>query len=440
VENDYVSENISKLIDAETQKAIVKQFELRTKLGDRKFDDCLKVFFTDQNLEKEKQILEANDWVIETVTEKWEINEYNMTMINAADVIIAKNDAKIKQLLSNHLHVKAIFINGEVNGLSQQYRQEYLRKSGKTVQPYLFDSRNDEWSEMVASRLNQNFSFRNAGVEFDNIGKELTYLVPSSIQEQVSQIKRLVFPSILELLQNGIGKNGKQTSNRVLSDGFYPYYKNSRFVSLTYQHRMQPDIAVTSKENFYDGNNLKPANTVVLDRGWKYEQYGPAVKWIHNNDATGNKRDGKILNPTEANDIERELIRFLSWAKENPKADGKKYEVAVLTFYLNQEGELRKKIRRLTGSGGFSKFHKNNTDIYLYTVDKFQGQEADLVLLGFTKFTKDAHYNSPNRLNVALTRARHKLILFGNKPWFKSKAKLKALRDLATNFESTIKY
>ena len=74
------------------------------------------------------------------------------------------------------------------------------------------------------------------------------------------------------------------------------------------------------------------------------------------------------------------------------------------------------------------------------TVDKFQGQEADLVLLGFTKFTKDAHYNSPNRLNVALTRARFKLILFGNVEWFKQRAKLKAVRELATQFKPTIKY
>ena len=111
-----------------------------------------------------------------------------------------------------------------------------------------------------------------------------------------------------------------------------------------------------------------------------------------------------------------------------------------MTFYLNQESELRRRIRKITKQSNFSKFHKDNTDIFLYTVDKFQGQEADLVLLSFTKFTRDAHFNSPNRLNVALTRARFKLVLFGNKEWFKRSAKLKALRDLATNFESIIRY
>jgi len=439
VENDYVSENIATMLEDETQKSIVKQFELKTKLDDKKFEDCLKVFFTDQNPNTERQLVESRELVVETVEESWEANENNIAKINSADVLIAKNDSRIKQLLSTNIQVKSIFINGETSSLQQRYRQEYARQSFKNPLPYLFDSRQEEWSEMVSSRLNQSFGFRNAGTEFENIDRELQYLIPSKIQDDINQIKRLVFPSILELLQNGIGKGGGQASNRVLSDGFHPHYKQSRFVSLTYQHRMHPDIARTSKENFYE-NNLESANTVLENRGWKYALGEPVVKWLHNNDATGNKRGEKIINPTEANDIERELAKFLDWAKDNPKPNGEKFEVAVLAFYLNQETELRKRIRKLCKQSFFSKFHKNNTDIYLYTVDKFQGQEADLVLLGFTKFTRDAHFNSPNRLNVALTRARHKLILFGNRPWFKERAKLKALRDLATNFESTIRY
>lgn len=440
VENDYVSENITTMLDGETQKSIVKQFELKAKLDDRKFDDCLKVFFTDQNPEGEKQLVASNDLIVETVAETWEANDGNIARINAADVVIAKNDNKTKQHLSNSLQVKSIFINGETTGLQQRYRQDYLRKLVKGAQPYVFDTRQEDWGEMVASRLNQSFSFRNAGKEFENIDRELNYLVPNRVKDDINQIKRLVFPSILELLQNGIGKGDGQVSNRVLSDGFHPYYKQSRFVSLTYQHRMHPDIAKTSRENFYDDNNLKPANTVLKDRGWKYAQTEPVVKWVHNNDASGNKRGEKIINPIEASDMERELVKFLDWAKDNPKPNGEKYEVAVLSFYLNQEAELRRRIRKITRQPFFSKFHKNNTDIFLYTVDKFQGQEADIVLLGFTKYTRDAHFNSPNRLNVALTRARHKLVLFGNRSWFESRAKLKALRDLASNFESTIRY
>lgn len=449
VENDYVSENIAKMIDEETQNAIVKQFELKSKLDENKFDDCLKVFFTD-NPKSEKHLIESRELVVETVEANWEATENNIAKINSADVVIAANDNRTKQVLSESIQVKSIFINGETSSLKQRYRQDYLRKKFPKPLPYLFDSRQEEWSEMVSSRLNQSFSFRNAE-GFENIDRELNYLIPSDIQDDINQIKRLVFPSILELLQNGIGKGEGQRNNRVLSDGFHPHYKQSRFVSLTYQHRMHPDIAKTSRDNFYD-NNLQSANTVLQDRGWKYALNEPVVKWNFNNDNTGNKRGERIVNPKEADHIENELVKFLRWAKNNPNSTGEKYEVAVLTFYLNQETELRNRIRKITrgefplvkekdkkNSNPFHLFKTDTTDIYLYTVDKFQGQEADLVLLGFTKFTRDAHFNSPNRLNVALTRARHKLILFGNRAWFRERAKLKALRDLATNFESTIR-
>lgn len=450
VENDYVSENIAKMIDEETQKAIVKQFELKTKIDDNKFADCLKIYFTDNNPKNERHLIQSRELVVETVEANWEASENNIAKINSADVVIAANDNKTKQVLSDSIQVKSIFINGETNSLKQRYRQDYLRKKFPKPLPYLFDSRQEEWSEMVSSRLNQSFSFRNAE-GFENIDRELNYLIPNDIQDDINQIKRLVFPSILELLQNGIGKGEGQRNNRVLSDGFHPHYKQSRFVSLTYQHRMHPDIAQTSRENFYD-NNLQSANTVLQDRGWKYALNEPVVKWNFNNDNTGNKRGERIVNPKEADHIENELLKFLRWAKNNPNSNGEKYEVAVLTFYLNQETELRNRIRKITrdefplvkekdkkNSNPFHLFKTDTTDIYLYTVDKFQGQEADLILLGFTKYTRDAHFNSPNRLNVALTRARHKLILFGNRPWFKERAKLKALRDLATNFESTIR-
>ncbi len=472
VESDYVSENIARMLDEETQKAIVRQFEIKAKLDDGKFNDCLKVYFTDQNPDIERTLIDNGELIIETVNKDWEADENSVTKINSSDVIIASSDRITRERLLSNVQVKCIFINADTVGNTQRYRQNYLRKTFKIPPHYVFDCRQEEWADMVASRLNQSFSFRSAGAEFQNIENELNYLIPFKIRNDINQIKRLVFPSILELLQNGIGKGEGQRNNRVLSDGFHAEYKKSRFVSLSYQHRMHPDIARTSRENFYQ-NNLQSANTVLQDRGWKYLANQPVVKWIHNNyDCTlpfeKNHRElenwflkynnqhnkffkrelsnflnwtnGKIFNPREVDDMCFELEKFLDWTRENPKLNGEKYEVAVLTFYLNQENELRKRIRRITNQGYFSKFHKYNADIFLYTVDKFQGQEADYVLLGFTKYTKDAHFNSPNRLNVALTRARHKLLLFGNRRWFEEKAKLPALRELALNFESNIRY
>ena len=434
VEDGYVSENIATLIDKETQKVIVKQFELKLKLDDKRYDDLLKIYFTESDIESEFQDLrnEYKSLLFKKVTNS--VSNNDALEMNGADVLVCINSLKVKEFLAKNIFVKTISINGSFKReLEFTHRQKYLHNKELPE----FTSKDEEWSEMVSSRLNQSFSFRNAE-GFENIDKELTYLIPNKIEESINQIKRLVFPSILEILQNGIGKRNEYVRPTVMTMGFSDWHKKSRFTSLTYQHRMHQDIAKTSKENFYE-NNLETANTVLEDRGWKYNLKEPSVIWIHDNDRTGNRKGERIINPTEANNIERELEKFLNWAKNNPKPNGEKYEVAVLTFYLNQETELRKRIRKITKQCFFSKFHKDNTDIFLYTVDKFQGQEADFVLLGFTKCSPNAFYSSPNRLNVALTRAKHKLYLFGNKPYLK-KSKLNALRDLATNFQSIIRY
>ena len=436
VENDYVSENIASMLGEAQQQAIVKQFELKVKLADKRFDDCLKIFFTETDINSDFNSIKSEYPNLHILKIDNATDEKQILEINSADILVCMNSGKVKEFLSKNLFVKSIVVNGSFKrDFDFTFRQHYMHKRELPE----FTSKDEEWAEMVSSRLNQSFSFRNAGEEFSNIDKELKYLIPNKIKDEVYQIRRLVFPSILELLQNGVGKGEGQRNDRVLSDGFNTTHKQSRFTSLSYQHRMHPDIAKTSRENFYE-NNLLSANTVLENRGWNYALNEPVVKWIHNNDKTGNIKGNKIINPTEVNDIEKELLKFLDWAKNNPKTDREHYEVAVLTFYLNQESELRRRIRKITKQSNFSKFHKDNTDIFLYTVDKFQGQEADLVLLSFTKFTRDAHFNSPNRLNVALTRARFKLVLFGNKEWFKRSAKLKALRDLATNFESIIRY
>jgi superfamily I DNA and/or RNA helicase len=464
VENDYVSENIASMLDQEQQKMIVKQFELRSKLDNQPFYKCLKIFFTETDINKDFHAIKSEYPNLHILKIDNATDEKQILEINTADILVCMNSGKVKEFLSKNLFVKAIVFNGSFKrDFDFTFRQHFMHKRELPE----FASKDEEWAEMVSSRLNQSFSFRNAGEEFSNIDKELDYLIPKEatikkevksidglrieevkLSDEINDIKRLVFPSILELLQNGTGKiiyTDKRTGERmeknssIITKGFNDYYKESRFTSLSYQHRMHPDIAKTSRDNFYK-NNLQSANTVKENRGWNYALNEPVVKWVHNNDKIGNIKGNKIINPTEVNDIEKELLKFLDWAKNNPKPGREHYEVAVLTFYLNQESELRRRIRKITKQSNFSKFHKDNTDIFLYTVDKFQGQEADLVLLSFTKFTRDAHFNSPNRLNVALTRARFKLVLFGNKDWFKNKAKLNALRDLATNFESIIRY
>ena len=93
----------------------------------------------------------------------------------------------------------------------------------------------------------------------------------------------------------------------------------------------------------------------------------------------------------------------------------------MLSFYRGQERELRTRLRKWSKNPRafrhFSKGDKGSPhlDVQVCTVDKFQGHEADLVLLSFMNSHPTSFLESPNRLNVAVTRARYAQVIFGNR-------------------------
>ena len=52
--------------------------------------------------------------------------------------------------------------------------------------------------------------------------------------------------------------------------------------------------------------------------------------------------------------------------------------------------------------------------LHIHTVDSFQGQEADVVIITTVRTTTMGFWNDRRRLNVALTRARHVLRVIGD--------------------------
>jgi superfamily I DNA and/or RNA helicase len=56
------------------------------------------------------------------------------------------------------------------------------------------------------------------------------------------------------------------------------------------------------------------------------------------------------------------------------------------------------------------------------TVERLQGAERDIILFSLTTSDPDhlesLFLNNPNRFNVAITRARHKLVVVGSRAFF----------------------
>ena len=100
----------------------------------------------------------------------------------------------------------------------------------------------------------------------------------------------------------------------------------------------------------------------------------------------------------------------------------KNLSVALLTPYVNQSRTLRKEANTvlekretsIKGTRCTLRLSDNRIiTIFCSTVDKFQGQEADVVMLSLRNVRRQGNIDSPNRANVALTRAREALFIIG---------------------------
>lgn len=118
--------------------------------------------------------------------------------------------------------------------------------------------------------------------------------------------------------------------------------------------------------------------------------------------------NGRQSSASEAEEIDR-IIRSYS----NAGVDGKK--IGVLAPFRAQCSEIRRKIYK---DADIPDEYKK--DIIVDTIDKLQGQERDIIILSLTSGNIDyinelsEFLYNPNKLNVALSRAKTKLIILGN--------------------------
>ena len=236
------------------------------------------------------------------------------------------------------------------------------------------------------------------------------------VRREIGNVRRIALPSVLESLQHGFKRNDRQRSGTALSDGLPPDVLKKRHVLISTQHRMHPEIAAFSHDHIYDREALETPEYMTHERRWGYSHYAHRTEWVDVRGAFHNNR-----NEAEASQVIEELRHFDEWARNNPKDGASSWEIAVLTFYRGQEREIRAHLRRWTGlDSAMRHFQRGPKErphivIELCTVDRFQGHEADLVLISFANRRPTNFLESPNRLNVALTRARYQRVIVGNR-------------------------
>ncbi|HIE02334.1 MAG TPA: hypothetical protein EYP59_18970 [Thiotrichaceae bacterium] len=302
-----------------------------------------------------------------------------------------------------------------------------------------------DWADELVWRLEREYWLRfltdrrqrNRKGKKTRIEEQLQRLFPQSeaAEGRIYQIRNIAFPSVLEALSGeGITKHRKDMPT-TLNQGFYAAELKCRYTTLTYQHRMHPAIAEFSRKMFYTPKTGEHRVQSLLDghdmankRNWTYQRYSKHRYWLN--------VAGKVLknaNQKEVDAIRKELEAFIQWATKNQNPETRAWEIAILTFYKKQETTLREMLKKLTGTKAYSRFplKDKNVLIKLATVDFFQGQEADLVFLSMVNTYRDGFLDSPNRLNVAVTRARYQLVIVGDQKYFSEGSETEELNQLA---------
>lgn len=190
---------------------------------------------------------------------------------------------------------------------------------------------------------------------------------------------------------------------------------------LTVQYRMADDIMQFPNQEFYDG-------LLQSDPGVKYRgilDWDTAVEWV---EAGGEEsppfrfpfEEGETLAPdglSRINPAEAELaLQTLHDYIERIGKDRILYErldIGIISPYKGQVHLLRKMLRK------DSYWKPLRHLISINTVDGFQGQERDIILISMVRQNEQGQVGflaDLRRMNVAITRARMKLIIIGHSP------------------------
>ena len=179
---------------------------------------------------------------------------------------------------------------------------------------------------------------------------------------------------------------------------------------LTVQYRMNERIMRFSSDWFYGGKVVSAPqikNRGILD-------YDEPMQWIDTNSVDGQEEFiGESFGRINKAEAELTLSTLETYFNKVGKARilEEHIDVGIISPYRAQVQYLRRLIRKRE----FFKPYKSC--ISVNTVDGFQGQERDIILISLVRSNDEGQIgflNDLRRMNVAITRARMKLIILGD--------------------------
>jgi superfamily I DNA and/or RNA helicase len=195
------------------------------------------------------------------------------------------------------------------------------------------------------------------------------------------------------------------------------------YVMLNKQYRMHPHIQMVINQ-FYVDENKKGGLECGLKNPDKEKAHNLEDKifkdkhlvWLKTKESDKEEKPQggtSFINTAEIKGVDKTL-EFLN--REYGKLDIIP-TVGVITFYGKQLRELTKLEKQAFWKLKMSERNYPNIDLRFGTVDRFQGQEKDIIIASLVRNNKEHNVGfakKPNRVNVAFSRAKNLLIIVGN--------------------------
>jgi ATP-dependent RNA/DNA helicase IGHMBP2 len=186
-------------------------------------------------------------------------------------------------------------------------------------------------------------------------------------------------------------------------------------VMLTKQYRMHEQIMRFSSSQFY--NDKLEADETVKNHLLGDSDISELFKAVSFIDTAGcgyhEKTEAKTLstfNPEEADLLSGYLEKFIDQIKLS-QHDSAKISIGVISPYKAQVEYLKNVLPKQ------SYFSDEGFSFSINTIDGFQGQERDVILISLVRSNETGEIgflSDTRRMNVALTRARKKLVIVGD--------------------------
>lgn len=250
-------------------------------------------------------------------------------------------------------------------------------------------------------------------------------------------------------------KSIEEMINLALGSCFHYFLQRidqSRNVFLTVQHRMPSVLANFLDEVIYAGN-LKTSDTAathgltlpkIPDLG--IPEISNPLTWITTHKSK-NPNEGPGRRKGYNNVCEADAIADIIATLSGLDAEGLGYSeeepmtIGVITYYADQSRTIVNKLRTVeeiqAQRGWRFTVEGKPINIRVSIVDRFQGQEQDIVLLSLTRSNKRGSIGflkNLQRINVSLSRAKQNLLVIGNQQFFqnlKTRGDTVILKELA---------